>query len=36
MMDGIQKVGGKIAGTVLNKVEMQAKQYREHYYYGSK
>lgn len=36
MIDGIQKVGGKIAGIVLNKVEMQAKQYREHDYYGSK
>lgn len=36
IIDGIQKVGGKIAGIVLNKVEMQAKQYRNHYYYGSK
>ena len=33
--DNIEKVGGKIAGIVLNKVEMSSKKYEQSYYYGS-
>ena len=33
---GIENVGGKIAGVVLNKVPMTAKKYEDAYYYGSK
>jgi capsular exopolysaccharide synthesis family protein len=33
---GIENVGGKIAGVVLNKVPMTAKRYENSYYYGSK
>ncbi len=33
---GIENVGGKIAGVVLNKVPMTAKRYEDAYYYGSK
>lgn len=31
----IQNVGGKIAGVVVNKVDMSAKQYNQAYYYSS-
>lgn len=34
MIDNIKSVGGKIAGIVINKVEVSAKQYKETYYYG--
>ena len=34
MIDNIKNVGGKIAGIVINKVEMPARQYKETYYYG--
>ena len=33
---GIENVGGKIAGVVLNKVPMTAKKYEDAYYYGSR
>ena len=33
---GIENVGGKIAGVVLNKVPMTARRYEDAYYYGSK
>lgn len=32
----IENVGGKIAGVILNKVPIKAKQYNTSYYYGSK
>jgi len=35
IVDNIQKVGGKIAGVVLNKVKLSAKNYEQSYYYGS-
>lgn len=35
VIKGIQNVGGKIAGIVLNKVPMSSKRYEERYYYGS-
>ena len=35
IVDNIQKVGGKIAGVVLNKVKLSAKKYEQSYYYGS-
>ena len=31
----IQKVGGKIAGVVLNKMKLSSKKYEQSYYYGS-
>lgn len=31
----IQNVGGKIAGVVVNKVDMSSKKYKDTYYYGS-
>ena len=31
----IKNVGGKIAGVILNKVEIDAKKYEQSYYYGS-
>lgn len=34
MVDSIQNVGGKIAGVVLNKIPVSAKQYKQTYYYG--
>lgn len=33
--DSIEKVGGKIAGVVLNKIKLSAKKYEQSYYYGS-
>lgn len=35
IVDNIEKVGGKIAGIVLNKVSISAKKYEQSYYYGS-
>ena len=35
ILDNIQKVGGKIAGVVLNKVALSSKKYEQSYYYGS-
>jgi capsular exopolysaccharide synthesis family protein len=35
VVKNIQNVGGKIAGVVLNKVEISARKYQETYYYGS-
>ena len=35
MIDSIQNVGGKIAGIVVNKIPVTAKQYKQGYYYGS-
>ena len=35
IIDNIQKVGGKIAGVVVNKVPVSAKKYEQSYYYGS-
>lgn len=35
IVDNIQKVGGKIAGVVLNKMKLSAKNYEQSYYYGS-
>ena len=35
IVDNIEKVGGKIAGVVLNKVAISAKKYEQSYYYGS-
>lgn len=35
MLNSIQKIGGKIAGVVVNKVQMSAKKYEQKYYYGS-
>ena len=35
IVDNIEKVGGKIAGVVLNKVAISAKKYKQSYYYGS-
>lgn len=32
--ESIRNVGGKIAGVILNKVEMSAKKYEKSYYYG--
>lgn len=32
----IENVGGKIAGVILNRVQIKAKQYSTSYYYGSK
>ena len=32
----IENVGGKVAGVVLNKVQMQSKTYTNSYYYGEK
>ena len=32
----IENVGGKIAGVVLNKVQVNAKTYENSYYYGDK
>ena len=32
----IENVGGKIAGVVLNKVQINAKSYETSYYYGEK
>ena len=34
--DTIEKVGGKVAGIVLNKVQMSAKSYENSYYYGER
>lgn len=35
IIDNIQKVGGKIAGVVINKVQISSKKYEQSYYYGS-
>ena len=35
IIDNIQKVGGKVAGVILNKVQLSAKKYDQSYYYGS-
>ena len=35
IVKNIQNVGGKIAGVVVNKVDISAKKYNESYYYGS-
>lgn len=35
VVKNIQNVGGKIAGIVLNKLEVSARKYQETYYYGS-
>jgi len=35
IIDNIQKVGGKVAGIVLNKVQLSTKKYEQSYYYGS-
>lgn len=36
IVDNIQKVGGKIAGVVVNKMQLSAKKYEQsYYYYGS-
>lgn len=35
VVKNIQNVGGKIAGVVLNKLEISARKYQETYYYGS-
>ena len=35
IVDNIQKVGGRVAGIVLNKVTISAKKYEQTYYYGS-
>lgn len=35
IIDNIQKVGGKVAGVILNKVQLSAKKYEQSYYYGS-
>ena len=35
IVENIQKVGGKVAGIVLNKVTVSAKKYEQSYYYGS-
>ncbi len=34
MIDSIENVGGKIAGIVVNKIPVSAKQYKKGYYYG--
>ncbi len=34
MIDNIRSVGGKVAGIVVNKLEVSVKQYKETYYYG--
>ena len=34
--DTIEKVGGKVAGIVLNKVQMSSKTYENSYYYGER
>lgn len=34
MIDSIENVGGKIAGIVVNKIAVSAKQYKQGYYYG--
>lgn len=34
--DAIEKVGGKVAGIVLNKVQMSLKTYENSYYYGER
>lgn len=34
--DTIEKVGGKVAGIVLNKVQMSSKSYENSYYYGER
>ena len=34
IIENIKNVGGKIAGVVLNKVSVSAKQYKQTYYYG--
>lgn len=34
--DAIEKVGGKVAGIILNKVQMSSKTYENSYYYGEK
>ena len=35
IIDNIQKVGGKIAGVVINKIPVSSKAYEKSYYYGS-
>lgn len=35
VVKNIQNVGGKIAGVVVNKVDVSARKYNESYYYGS-
>lgn len=35
IVKNIQNVGGKIAGVVVNKIDISAKKYNESYYYGS-
>ena len=35
IIDNIQKVGGKVAGIILNKVQLSTKKYEQSYYYGS-
>ena len=34
IIDNIQKVGGKIAGVVINKIPVSSKKYEQSYYYG--
>ncbi len=34
-IEGIKNVGGKIAGIVLNKIDIPTKQYKQSYYYGT-
>lgn len=36
IINNIQKVGGKIAGIVVNKIPISSKEYNQTYYYGSK
>lgn len=36
IISGIQNVGGKVAGVVLNKLPVSSKKYQESYYYGGK
>ena len=35
ILDNIQKVGGKIAGVVINKIPVSYKEFQKSYYYGS-